>query len=139
MRAAVFYGSNNIAYEEVYNNPIENKRDRFAESVLKVSACSVCAYDVRVFRNGHSKVTPPVILGHEICGETIEDIIRIEPSSATSIEIKSGTRVVISPIIPCLKCVYCSNKQYNLCNDLKEIGSSVNGGFAEYIKIPKQF
>src|SRR5581483_9732979 len=27
---------------------------------------------------------------------------------------------------------------YNLCNNLKEIGSSVNGGFAEYINIPKQ-
>lgn len=33
---------------------------------------------------------------------------------------------------------YCHNKLYNLCNNLKEIGSSINGGFAEYIKIPKK-
>jgi L-iditol 2-dehydrogenase len=37
-----------------------------------------------------------------------------------------------------LKCVYCASKQYNLCKNLKEIGSTVNGGFAEYINIPKQ-
>jgi L-iditol 2-dehydrogenase len=35
-------------------------------------------------------------------------------------------------------CYYCNNKQYNLCIDLKEIGSTINGGFAEYIEIPKQ-
>jgi L-iditol 2-dehydrogenase len=137
MRAAVFYGPNSISYENAYRNPIDTKAERFSGSILKVNACSVCAYDARVFRNGHSKVTPPIILGHEICGQTIEDItIRDHLGSGT--ELRSGSRVAISPIIPCLKCVYCANKQYNLCNDLKEIGSSVNGGFAEYINIPKQ-
>ena len=51
--------------------------------------------------------------------------------------IKAGARVAISPIIPCLKCVYCDNKRYNLCTNLKEIGSSIDGGFAEYVRIPK--
>jgi L-iditol 2-dehydrogenase len=137
MHAAVFYGPNSISYENAYRNPIDTKADTFSGSILKVNACSVCAYDARVFRNGHSKVTPPIVLGHEICGQTIEDItIRDHLGSGT--ELRSGSRVAISPIIPCLKCVYCANKQYNLCNDLKEIGSSVNGGFAEYINIPKQ-
>jgi L-iditol 2-dehydrogenase len=138
MHAAVFYGSSNISYEEAYTSPIENKGDRLSGCVLKVKACSVCSYDARVFRNGHLKVTPPIILGHEICGQTVEDITtRIGPSGK-NIQIKSGSRVAISPIIPCLKCAYCAKKQYNLCNNLKELGSSVNGGFAEYINIPKQ-
>jgi L-iditol 2-dehydrogenase len=51
----------------------------------------------------------------------------------------SSTRVVVSPVVPCLNCYYCNNnKQYNLCINLKEIGSSINGGFAEYIKVPKE-
>ncbi len=137
MHAAVFYGPNSISYEDVYKNPIDTEADRFSGTVLKVNACSVCAYDTRVFRNGHSKVTPPIILGHEICGQTVEDIT-IGDRLGSSTEIRSGTRVVISPVIPCLNCIYCVNKQYNLCNNLKEIGSSVNGGFAEYINIPKQ-
>lgn len=137
MHAAVFHGPNSISYENAYRNPIDTKAETFSGSILKVNACCVCAYDARVFRNGHSKVTPPIVLGHEICGQTIEDItIRDHLGSGT--ELRSGSRVAISPIIPCLRCVYCANKQYNLCNDLKEIGSSVNGGFAEYINIPKQ-
>ena len=138
MHAAVFYGPNNISYKEDYNNPTDNKSDTSSGVVLKVNACSVCAYDVRVFRNGHTKVTPPIILGHEICGETIEDIMRIGTTSKIETKIRSGTRVVITPTIPCLNCFYCSAKQFNLCNNLKEIGSSVNGGFAECLNIPKQ-
>jgi len=40
----------------------------------KVHACAVCGYDVKVFRHGHRKVNPPVILGHKICGEIDQDI-----------------------------------------------------------------
>ena len=126
MRAAVFYGPSNIKVEEV-----EFKIDK-NEIALKVSACAVCGYDARIYRNGHIKVKPPVILGHEICGELLQKI-----DSYDGI-LDVGTRVAVSPVIPCLSCQYCSNKQYNLCNNLKEIGSSVNGGFAEYIKIPEK-
>jgi L-iditol 2-dehydrogenase len=136
MHAAVFYGPNSISYVD-YRNPMDTEANRVSGSILKVNACSICAYDARVFRNGHSKVIPPIILGHEICGHTVEDIT-IRDHLGSSTEIRSDTRVVISPIVPCLKCVYCASKQYNLCNNLKEIGSSVNGGFAEYINIPKQ-
>ncbi|HEX2558041.1 MAG TPA: alcohol dehydrogenase catalytic domain-containing protein, partial [Nitrososphaera sp.] len=61
MRAAVFHGPNNIAVQEV---PFASK----LATLLKVNACAVCGYDARVFRNGHRKVSPPVILGHELCG-----------------------------------------------------------------------
>jgi L-iditol 2-dehydrogenase len=42
--------------------------------VLKVNACAVSGYDVRVFRNGHHKVTTPIILGHELCGEILSTV-----------------------------------------------------------------
>jgi L-iditol 2-dehydrogenase len=84
MRVAVFYGPNSISYEDAYRHPIDTEADRFSGGVLKVNACFVCAYDARVFRNGHSKVTPPIILGHEICGHTVEDItIRDHLGSST--------------------------------------------------------
>ena len=52
--------------------------------------------------------------------------------------IKAGSRVAVSPIIPCINCKYCYNKEYNLCVNLKEIGSSIDGGFAEYVRIPEE-
>ena len=126
MRAAVFYAPNNIEVKNVEFKLGQN------EIALRVNACAVCGYDARVYRNGHRKVKPPVILGHEICGEIMQEI-------KTPVEIlKPGTRIAVSPVIPCLNCRNCNDQQYNLCNNLKEIGSTVDGGFAEYIKIPQQ-
>lgn len=127
MNAAFFYGPNDIRIKDVNIEYQSNNN-----ILLKTLSCSVCSYDVRTFRNGSFKVSPPVILGHEICARTIDDY------NGQNFRIKSGTRVSIYPVIPCLKCWYCNNKMYNLCSNLKEIGSTVNGGFAEYISIPRE-
>src|ERR687890_90660 len=135
MNAAVFYSPNNLSVQEIQFSINQDQRDGV---MLKVNACAVCGYDVRVFRNGHSKVTPPIILGHELCGELLETITTTTTTTTTSTGIiKEGSRVAVCPVIPCLNCRYCYNKQYNLCINLKEIGSTVDGGFAEYVKIPK--
>ena len=134
MNAAVFYSPNNLGVQEIQFPTDQDERDGV---MLKVNACAVCGYDVRVFRNGHSKVTPPIILGHELCGELLETITTTTTTTTSTGIIKEGSRVAICPVIPCLNCRYCYNKQYNLCINLKEIGSTVDGGFAEYVKIPK--
>lgn len=128
MKAVVFNRPECITLESI---PVKQTND--GSVVLKILACAVCGYDVRVYNEGHSKVHPPIILGHEICAETLFPISSIGNSSNT---IPQGTRVAISPLIPCLKCYYCDSGRYNLCNNLHEIGSSINGGFAEFIKIP---
>ena len=126
MLAAVFYAPNNIVVQKV---PISHRK-----VVLKVSACAVCGYDARVFRNGHRKVRPPVILGHELCGEIQSDII----AGRHGMTINAGSRVALCPLIPCLQCSYCKTGDYNLCINLREIGSTSDGGFAQYVTIPEQ-
>jgi L-iditol 2-dehydrogenase len=125
MLAAVFHAPNNIIVQQV---PITRR-----QAMLKVNACAVCGYDVRVFRNGHRKVSPPVILGHELCGEIQSDIM-----VGNGMSINAGSRVAVCPLIPCLHCPYCQAGDYNLCMNLKEIGSTSNGGFAQYVTIPDQ-
>ena len=127
MKAAFFYGPNNIKIE---NTDLQNhsSNDSF---ILRVLSCSVCSYDVRTYRNGSFKVKPPIILGHEICAETTHEI------KGKNFKIKPHQRVSVYPVIPCLHCWYCHRKKYNLCSNLKELGSTINGGFAEYIIIPK--
>jgi L-iditol 2-dehydrogenase len=126
MLAAVFHAPNNIVVQQV---PILRKK-----AMLKVSACAVCGYDARVFRNGHRKVRPPVILGHELCGEIQNEIIAGDGLTT----INAGSRVAVCPLIPCLQCPYCKIGHYNLCVDLREIGSTSDGGFAQYVTIPEQ-
>jgi len=127
MNAAFFYGPNNI---KIKNINIENKSND--NLILKVLSCSICSYDVRTFRNGSFKIKPPIILGHEICAETIDHI------EGKNFRIKPNSRVSVYPVIPCFNCWYCNHSKYNLCSNLKEIGSTVNGGFAGYISIPKK-
>src|SRR5215475_16187420 len=107
MNAAVFHGPNKISTEEV--RVYENGDDDGETILLRVKSCAVCSYDVRVFRNGHEKVSPPIVLGHEICAETIENM-----KSFDGMVINAGTRVTVSPLIPCLRCIYCYKKQFNL-------------------------
>ena len=128
-RAAVFYGPGRISIAEKEFH-LQNGRagDSLQESILKIRSCCVCGYDARVFRNGHRKVNPPIVLGHEICAETTKDLGSM----------KAGTRVAVYPVLPCLDCRYCLQKRYNLCINMKEIGSTHDGGFAQYIKIPKE-
>lgn len=123
MQAAVFSGPNRLNVTAV-TSPTSGIR-------AKVRACAVCGYDVRVYRHGHRKVTPPVILGHEICAELIDSV------QTPQCELGAGSRVAIYPQSPCLKCRMCETGQYNMCENLREIGSTLNGGFAEYLEIPE--
>lgn len=124
MLAAVFHAPNNMILQQV---PIAR-----TQLMLKVNACAVCGYDVRVFRHGHRKVSPPVILGHELCGE-IQSEVKVNGTT-----IKEGSRVALCPLLPCLSCPYCQSNDYNLCINLREIGSTSDGGFAQYVAIPEQ-
>ena len=125
MLAAVFHAPTNIIVKQV---PITR-----TQVMLKVSACAVCGYDARVYRNGHRKVRPPVILGHELCGKIQNDI-----TVGDGMTINAGSRVAVCPLIPCLHCTYCQIGDYNLCINLREIGSTSDGGFAQYVTIPEE-
>jgi L-iditol 2-dehydrogenase len=128
MNAAVFLEPNKISNTQV---PLYDQKSSENAKIFRVKACAVCGYDVRVFRNGHEKVDPPIILGHEICAEAVDDLELVG-----GLMIPANTRVAVSPIVPCLGCAYCSTGQYNLCSNLRELGSSIDGGFAEYIQVP---
>lgn len=121
-RAAVFYGPGQMSLGD------RELRRGGGDAILKIKSCCVCGYDSRVFRNGHQKVKPPMVLGHEICAETTSDVGPI----------KAGTRVAVYPVQPCLACRYCRQGKYNLCTHIKEIGSTIDGGFAEYIRVPEE-
>jgi L-iditol 2-dehydrogenase len=92
MNAAVFYSPNNLGVQEIQ---LPTDKDEKGGVMLKVNACAVCGYDVRVFRNGHPKVTPPIILGHKLCGEILETITTTTTTTSTGI-IKEGSSCGLS-------------------------------------------
>lgn len=96
--------------------------------IVKVEAAGICGSDIpRVYTTGAH--THPLILGHEFSGRIVE----AEENSKELI----GKRVGIYPLIPCGKCTQCKKKNYEMCKNYNYLGSRCNGGFAEYVSVPK--
>lgn len=108
------------------------------EVLIQVKAAGVCGTDVDFWLGKSSHLlNPPVILGHEFCGiiaEVGDKVSRWKPGDKV---VSDNTGYV------CGSCQFCLTGKYVLCEERKGIGYGMDGGFAEYVKIPgeilKQF
>ena len=126
MKAAVVHGKNDIRIEE-YPAP----RAAAGEMVVKVKFSGICATDVKTLLGQGLPKNLPTILGHEVVGEVFE-----MGEGVSGFE--TGERVAVYPIAVCGECYYCKRGRHNLC--LKEfgLGHGIEGGFAEYVRLPRQ-
>jgi L-iditol 2-dehydrogenase len=99
------------------------------EVLLKIEACALCGTDQRVL-SGEKHVDVPIV-GHEITA-------RVHAKGAGVKGVKEGDRCVVQTVIGCGSCAMCRAHRENLCeNTFKAIGYQFNGGFAEYMIMPK--
>ncbi|MCL2197747.1 MAG: alcohol dehydrogenase catalytic domain-containing protein [Defluviitaleaceae bacterium] len=126
MLAARLYGKEDIRLEEV---PIPEINEN--EILLKVKAASICGTDLRMYKNGLDGVNEnnPRILCHEFAG-TIEQI------GKNVMGYTIGQRATVAPNIGCGICDLCVSGQSHHCSKLTAIGIHLDGGFAEYVKVP---
>lgn len=124
MKAAIIKKPGLIEIEEV-----AIPKPNAGEVLLKVDACALCGTDQRVLK-GEKHVDVPIV-GHEIAGTVIETGKGVEG-------INRGERYAIQTVIGCGACLMCQKHQENLCeNGFTAIGYQYNGGFAEYMIMPK--
>lgn len=128
MKAAVFYGEKDLRIEE-----IEIPKPGCGEVLLKVHACGVCGTDVHIYEGdeGAAKSPAGTVLGHEFSGEIVE-------VGKGVTRLKAGDRVCVDPNKLCGKCEYCLSGIGHFCENMVGIGTTVNGGFAEYCVIPQE-
>jgi 2-desacetyl-2-hydroxyethyl bacteriochlorophyllide A dehydrogenase len=126
MKAAFYYGVGDIRVEEV---PVPEIADD--ELLVRVKACAVCGTDNRIYRYGHFKIPPGAkrVLGHETCGEIAKAGAKVE-------RFEAGDRVAIAPNIGCGSCHMCIQGFNQLCPTYEAFGISIDGGFAQYMRIP---
>ena len=124
MKAAVIKKPGLIVVEEVaVPKQVEG------EVLLKVEACALCGTDQRVLK-GEKHVDVPIV-GHEITGTVVETGKGVKG-------IQKGERYAVQTVIGCGECPLCKVHQENLCEKgFKAIGYQWNGGFAEYMVMPK--
>lgn len=125
MKAAVLTESGKIVIDENYPTP----RPEENEILVKVAACGVCHTDLHYIDHGVPTFKkPPVILGHEASGVVAGD----------GNSFKEGDRVLLPPVFTCGKCKFCLSGRENICRNMVMPGNSIDGAFAQYIKVPEK-
>jgi L-iditol 2-dehydrogenase len=127
MKAQVFRGVNQLSYEEIPIPAIAPD-----EILVQVRVVGLCQSDIKKIR--HSLYEPPRIFGHETAG-----IITDVGSNVKDWQI--GQRVVVMHHIPCMRCAYCLNDNFSMCDVYKNVTTTAGftpsgGGFAEYVRVP---
>jgi len=126
MLAAVYHGPQDLRVEEV---PIPQIQPD--ELLVKVQAASICGTDLRIFHGNHRMYSPGTVRipGHEVVG-TIAKV----GSQLTGFT--AGERVFIAPNMGCGHCAQCVSGNNNLCATYDAIGVTIDGGFAEFVRVP---
>ena len=127
MKAQVFRGVNQLSYEDVALPEI--KAD---EVLVQVRVVGLCQSDIKKIR--YPLYEPPRIYGHETAG-----VIAAVGNDVTGWQL--GQRVVVMHHIPCMRCGYCMNDNFSMCETYINITTTAGfvpsgGGFAEYVKVP---
>jgi erythritol/L-threitol dehydrogenase len=110
------------------------------ELIIKVSACGICAGDVKAFHgadmfwSGEKPwIQTPVVPGHEFYGE----VVQIGEGMKKKWKIDLGDRIIAEQIVPCGECRFCRSGQYWMCEVHNMYGFQheiAEGGMAEYMK-----
>ena len=127
MLAAVLHGPEVLRMEEVAVPEIGA-----GEVLLRSRATAICGTDMRIYRSGHTKLPAGTrrILGHELAGE----VARVGDGVS---EVGEGMRVAVAPNFGCGACRMCRRADFHLCREYGAVGLTVDGGFAEYVRIPE--
>lgn len=119
------YGEN----KKLLLKDIPSPKKKPNNAIIKINSSSICGTDLRTYRFGNSKITPPRVIGHEVVGEIVYTGEKVKDLSISE-------RIQIVPAIGCGKCRLCLNGYTNLCDELKTIGFQYDGAFAEYMEMP---
>ncbi|MFB2565317.1 zinc-dependent alcohol dehydrogenase family protein [Rhizobium sp. IMFF44] len=98
------------------------------EIIVRVLAAGICGSDRHMYK-GEYPTAIPVTLGHEFCG-LVEEVGEGVSSFV------GGELVTVDPNIACGTCPACRRGRPNLCANLKAIGVTRDGGFADYVAVP---
>lgn len=109
------------------------------EVLIKVDACGICRSDWHLWRGDPSLVMYmewsggklPIIMGHEVVGT-------VAAAGKAIKRVKEGDKVVFpaSSSGDGRECVFCMSGRSNICAHLCIPGFGIDGGYAQYMRVP---
>lgn len=126
MTAARYTGPNEIVPREVARPSIGD-----GEALIQVEACGFCGSDINIVAGTHPRAKAPLTVGHELSG-----IIRDFQGEAHGLAI--GDHVTMFPLISCGHCHACTHGHAHVCRELRLFGFDIDGGMADFLKVPTE-
>jgi L-idonate 5-dehydrogenase len=125
MKAVVIHAAKDLRIESRQSEVVGPGQVR-----VQIEAGGICGSDLHYYLHGGFgaiRVREPMILGHEIAGTVIE---------STRGSLKVGDKVAVSPSRPCHNCLFCDEKLFNQCLNMRFYGSAmpmphIQGAFCE--------
>ena len=99
------------------------------EALVRVEACGFCGSDINIVAGTHPRAQAPLTIGHELSGSIVEIA---EPTAGLAV----GDRVTTYPLISCGICYACTHGNPHVCRQLRLFGFDIDGGMAEFVKLP---
>ena len=102
--------------------------------LIRVKAASICGTDLHIWRWdpwAQGRLRPPLVIGHEFCGEVVAT-----GSDVSEAEVRVGEYVSAESHVVCGVCDMCRTGKGHLCRNTKILGVDRDGCFAEYVAIP---
>jgi L-idonate 5-dehydrogenase len=105
--------------------------------LVRTCFTGICGSDVHYYREGFcGRFVPkhPFALGHEFSG-----VVRQKGADVDNVNV--GDSVAVDPCIPCGRCGHCRGGDYNLCTNMKVLGSAssephLDGGLGQFVAVP---
>jgi L-iditol 2-dehydrogenase len=101
------------------------------EVVVEVGAATVCHTDSYLLAGTHPAAAYPVVPGHEIAG-----VVCAVGKGVTGV--REGDVVAVQTLLGCGRCEWCLRGDVGFCDDCRELGSSLDGGWQEQILVPAE-
>jgi threonine dehydrogenase-like Zn-dependent dehydrogenase len=99
------------------------------EVLVRVEAAGICGSDVHGVASRSPRRTPPLVMGHELCGQVVA-------AGGRGGEELVGTKIAANPQMPCGACRSCRSGCENVCAHRELIGGTRSGGFADLVAVP---
>lgn len=123
MKAALLKAPRNLQITDVQTPNVSGDN-----VLVRVLEAGICGTDVEVY-TGDYPARLPVIMGHEYAGE----VASIGPDVTG---FKEGDLVVSEASWGCGQCASCLEDRPDKCQDRNALGRTVDGAFAEYVRVP---
>ncbi|MDP7641988.1 MAG: alcohol dehydrogenase catalytic domain-containing protein, partial [Alphaproteobacteria bacterium] len=101
---------------------------RHGETLVRVRRSGICGTDLKIY-SGAISVDYPRIMGHEAVGEVV---------AGKEGDGRVTGRVIVDPAYFCGDCYHCRAEQQHICPDGGLIGRDRDGGFADYVAVPRR-